>query len=103
MLQYGYLHRFVMSCGDAPYAGLLRSAYAAHLESRGDVPPKAWPGFLPVPASGPSAVSTLEARKLLGLGWKSFTILKRQPLWTDLKPLLSGRNGTRRSSPAATS
>ena len=94
MLQYGYLHRFIMRCGDAPYAGLLRSAYARHLERRGDVSPKAWPDFLPAPASWPAVVSTLEARKLLGLGWKSFTILRRQPLWTDLKQVLSGPNGT---------
>ena len=100
MLQYGYLHRFVMRCGDAPYAGLLRTAYGAHLEGRGDVSPKAWPGFLPAPASRPSAVSTLEARKLLGLGWKSFTILRRQPLWMNLKPVLSGRNGTPQFDPA---
>lgn len=92
--QYGYLHRFIERCGDAPYAGLLRMAYADHLARRGDVSASAWPTFLDMPAGATSTVSTLTARQLLGLGWKSFVNLKAQPLWTDLKPVLSSRNGT---------
>ena len=94
MAQYGYLHRFVLRCGKAPYGDMLRTAYAAHLAGRGDVSAAAWPIFLPRPEVETASVSTLTARELLGLGWKSFTAMRRLPLWTGLKPLLSGRNGT---------
>jgi hypothetical protein len=94
MAQYGYLHRFIMKCGGAPFESLLRSAYAAHLAKRGDVSSAAWPTFLPKPTAAASTLSTLAARRLLGLGWKSFSALKGEPLWADLKPLMSGRNGT---------
>ena len=92
--QYGYLHRFIERCGDAPYARLLRDAYANHLAGRADVSAPAWPIFLERPFAATQTVSTLTARHLLGLGWKSFVSLRAQPLWTDLKPVLSGRNGT---------
>ena len=94
MAQYGYLHRFILRCGEVPYAGLLRSAYAAHLAGRGDVSAVAWPTFLPRPEVETDTVSTLTARELLGLGWKSFTAMRRLPLWTDINPVMSGRKGT---------
>ena len=94
MLQYGYLHRFIGRCGAAPYRDLLRSAYADHLSGCGNVPSKAWPNFLPARKQEASVVSILEARQVLGLGWKAFVALRSQPLWSDIKPAFSARSGT---------
>ena len=91
--QYDALHRFMAKCGEAPYADLLRTAYAAHLASRGDVSDGAWPVFLSKPNAVAPAVTKTEAKALLGLGHRSFSALTEQSLWTDLVPLLPGRKG----------
>lgn len=91
--QYDALHRFMAKCGDAPYAKLLRTAYASHLASRGDVSDRAWPAFLLKPKAIAATVTKTEAKEILGLGQSSFASLVRQPLWTDLVPLMPGRGG----------
>lgn len=94
MKEYGYLHRFIMRSGKAPYAGLLQNAYASHLARRADVSDRAWPPLLPRPALQMDAMTPMEVQRALGLGRNSFAFLRRQPLWTDIEPVTSARNGT---------
>jgi len=97
MKEYGYLHRFIMRSGAAPYADLLRSAYASHLARRGDVLGVAWPPALPRPTAQLEIMTLKEAQASLGLGRHSFTALRSQPLWTAIKPVASTLSGARNS------
>ncbi len=94
MKEYGYLHRFINRSGTAPYADLLRNAYASHLARRDDISDRAWPPFLPRPKAHPEAMTPLEVQRVLGLGRNAFAALRKQPLWTDIRHAASARNGT---------
>lgn len=93
--EYGYLHRFIMRSGPAPYSQLLQSAYADHLARRGDVLGRVWPHALPRPAEQPGTMTLREVQAALGLGSNSFNALRRQPLWTAIKPVGPTRSGAR--------
>ena len=97
MREYGYLHRFIMRSGAAPYADLLRGAYARHLARRGDVLGLAWPPALPRPTAQLETMTLKEVQEAFGLGQNSFQALRKQPLWTDIKPVASTLTGARNS------
>ena len=100
MRQYGYLHRFIERAGKEPYADLLREAYARHLSRLGDVPARSWPSFLP-PCDDPIEAMTASAvQRALGIGVKPFAALRKQKLWTSIRPLISTPKGAPQYAPA---
>ncbi len=92
--QYGYLHRFIMRSAGTPQGALLRTAYAQHLAGRDDVTERCWPVGLPHPGEAMTGLSPSEIQRALGLGGNSFSALRKTPLFTGIKPILSARNST---------